>query len=69
MIKQEQNDEVETELDEQTKHEEMPQREEMPPRRDTVQEERRNTRRGEGQRQKTDFHGQNVMILGIEGPR
>ena len=37
----------------------------LPPRRDTIQERRR----GERNRQKTDFFGHNVMVTKIDGPR
>ena len=40
--------------------------EEMPMRRYTIQGEKRITRRGERQRHKTDFYGQNVMATRIE---
>ena len=44
------------------KQEEVAIQEEMPMRRDTIQEERRKTRRGERQRHKTDYYGQYIIV-------
>ena len=69
-IKQESEEETSdnTEGENLATQEEMPQSEEVPPRRDTIQQESRIQRRGERQRHKTYFYGQNVMISNIESP-
>ena len=69
-IKQESEEETtdNTEGEKLATREEMPQTEEVPLRRDTIQQENRIQRRGERQRHKTDFYGQNVMISNIESP-
>ena len=70
-IKQEQKEQEreKTEAEETATQEDMPHQKELPPRRDTVQEERRTTRRGERQRHKLNFFGQNIMISKIEAPQ
>ena len=41
----------------------------MPPRRDTIQTSQTELRKGERNRMKTVFFGQNVMISKIDGPQ
>ena len=54
--------------EEKQNQEEVVRQEEMRMHLNTIQDEGRITRRGERQRHKTDFYGQNVMVTRIENP-
>ena len=54
--------------EEQAKADEKTRKQKLPLRRETLQQENLQARRGERQRHKTDFYGNNVMISNNESP-